>query len=61
MSNAAFCLARRQKERAAFVRVLKAVPQSGPTGDRAVRAVERGAAEQPKCDHPNDLRGRTRA
>src|SRR5262245_42145534 len=29
MSNAAFCLARRQKERAAFVKVLKAVPQSG--------------------------------
>src|SRR5262245_26517587 len=29
MSNAAFCLARRQKERAAFVKVLKAVPQGG--------------------------------
>jgi uncharacterized damage-inducible protein DinB len=29
MSNAAFCLARRQKERAAFVKVLKAVPQDG--------------------------------
>ena len=27
MSNAAFCLARRKKERAAFVKVLKAVPQ----------------------------------
>src|SRR5262245_20743105 len=29
MSNPAFCLARRQKERAAFVKVLKAVPQGG--------------------------------
>jgi len=33
----------------------------GPTGDRNLGTVQGGAAKQPKCDHPNDLRGMTRA
>ena len=35
-----------------------ALPQGGATGYRAVRAVERGAAKQPKCEHRKDLRAR---
>src|SRR5262245_5394500 len=38
-----------------------ALPQGGPTCDRAVRTVQRSTAKQPKREHPNDLEGRTRA